>query len=96
MLTSDEFADKTCLIIRQHVGAVLCEKPCTLTADQISWFADHCDQRFRYLHALNPAWAKWLEGRDRKIDPRDQVKVWIRHWLSAYVQGPETYQEKHQ
>ena len=61
----------------------------------MTWFTAYCDQRFRYFHANNPRWRKWLEDRDRRIDPRDQCKVWIRHWLTAYVLDPAGYQERY-
>jgi hypothetical protein len=94
LTTPDAFLEKTCLMLDYHVGAVLTEKPHALTPAQVTWFTAYCDQRFRYFHANNPRWRKWLEDRDRKIDPRDQCKVWIRHWLAAYVLDPAGYQER--
>ena len=65
-----------------------------MTPAQVAWFTVHCDRRFRYFHATRPDWQEWLEDRDWKIDPRDQCKVWIRHWLAAYVLDPAGYQER--
>ena len=95
MLTTDAvFLEKTSLLVDVLVGAVLAEKPHVLTQAQVTWFAACCDQRFRYFHANRPDWRKWLEDRDPKIDPRDQCKAWIRHWLAAYVLDPAGYQHR--
>jgi ribosomal protein S27AE len=96
MLTTPEtFLEKTCLILDYHVEVVLAEQPHTLTPEQVAWFFAHCDIRFRYFHANDSYWRKWLEDRNPKIDPRLQCKVWIRHWLAAYTLDPTTYQERH-
>jgi len=89
------FMEKTSLLVEVLVEAVLVETATTLTPAQQAWFTRHCDQRFRWFHANNPTWRKWLEDRDRRIDPRDQCKVWIRHWLAAYVRDPARYKSQH-
>ena len=94
LTTAAVFLEKTSLLVDVLVEAVLAEKPHALTPAQVTWFVAYCDQRFRYFHANNPRWQKWLEDRDPKIDPRDQCKVWIRHWLAAYVLDPAGYQER--
>ena len=88
------FLEKTCLLIDVLVDAVLAEQSHPLTAPQTAWFTAHCEQRFRYFHANNPRWRKWLEDRNRKIDPRHQCKTWIRHWLTAYVKDPVGFQKR--
>ena len=92
--TSEIFAAKTSLLIHVQVDMVLAEKPHDLTPEQVAWFIDHCEWRFRYFHANNPRWRKWLEDRNRSIDPRDQCRVWIRHWRDAYVLDPARYQQR--
>lgn len=94
-LTVDVFLDKTSLLVDVIVEAVLAERPHALTPTEVTWFTAYCDQRFRYFHATNPRWRKWLENGDWKIDPRAQCKVWIRHWLAAYVLAPAGYQERY-
>ena len=94
LTTAAVFLEKTSLLVDVLVESVLAEKPHALTPAQVTWFAACCDQRFRYFHANNPRWQKWLEDRDRKIAPRDQCKVWIRHWLAAYALDPAGYQER--
>jgi hypothetical protein len=94
LTTAAVFLEKTSLLVDVLVEAVVAENSHALTPAQVTWFAAFCDQRFRYFHANNPRWQKWLEDRDRKIDPRDQCKVWIRHWLAAYVLDPAGYQER--
>lgn len=96
MLTAaPTFREKTSLLIEVLVETVLTEAAATLTPSQRAWFTEHCDLRFRWFHRNNPAWRKWLEDRDRRIDPRDQCKVWIRHWLAAYQKDPAAYQAQH-
>lgn len=91
----DVFLDRTCFFLAVLVRQVLREeRPYQLTPKQSQWFIDHCDRRVRYLHALNPRWREWLENCNPKIDPRDQCKVWIRHWLAAYTLDPARYQEQ--
>jgi len=91
MLTHDAFAEKTCLILNYHVEEVLATTPNNLTPEQVDWFTTHVSARVRYLHAHNLQWQKWLENRNKRIDPRDQIKVWIRHWLTAYLMDNERY-----
>jgi len=95
LTTTDVFLARTSLLVNVLVGAVLAEKSHVLTPAQTAWFVAYCDRRFRYFHANNPRWRKWLEDRDPNIDPRDQCKVWIRHWLAAYVLDPVGYQERY-
>ncbi len=95
LTTTAVFLERTSLLVNVLVGAVLAEKPHALTPAQAAWFTTYCDRRFRYFHANNPRWQKWLEDRDPNIDPRDQCKVWIRHWLAAYVLDPVGYQERY-
>jgi hypothetical protein len=70
----------TCLNSRGH----------TLTAGQADWFIKHVDTRVRWLHANNVRWRRSLDRGDR-----DQLYVWVHHWLEAYLRGPVTYQERH-
>ena len=96
MLTAaPAFLEKTSLLIGVLVEAVLTETAAVLTPAQQAWFTEHCEHRFRWFHANNPTWRKWLEDRNRRIDPRDQCKVWIRHWLAAYRKNPTAYQAQH-
>ena len=95
--TSENWLERTSLLLDVQVDSVLAERPEArrrLTPNQIDWFYNHVDQRFRYLHALDPKWRKWSEDRDRRIDPRLQARVWIRHWLDAYLLDPERYQQR--
>jgi hypothetical protein len=94
LTTADVFLKKTSLLVDVLVEAVLAEKSHALTPAEVTWFAAHCDQRFRYFHANNLRWRKWLEDCDPRIDPRDQCKVWIRHWLAAYVLDAAGYRER--
>jgi len=97
LTTAAAFLEKTSLVIDVLIDAVLAEtrNAFALTPAQITWFASHCDQRFRYFHANNPKWRKWLEDRNSRIDPRNQCKVWIRHWLAAYMMNPGRYETQH-
>ena len=108
LTTADVFLEKTSLLVGVLVEAVLVEHAAAkadqswpypsdrlLTPAQVAWFIAHCDQRFRYYHANNPKWRKWLEDRNSRIDPRNQCKVWIRHWLAAYVKDSARYETEH-
>jgi hypothetical protein len=87
----DEFLENTCLILGYHIHAVIDERDHNLTEAEIEWFVIHCNKWFRYLYQTKPQWRKWLENRDRRIDPRKQCRVWIKHWLDAYMVSPCAY-----
>jgi hypothetical protein len=89
MITSvEDFENKTALMLSVFMPPMLGEKV-------PGWFAAHVSARIRYMHANNPGWRKWLENRVASIDPRDQCKVWIKHWFDAYQLDPERYRERH-
>ncbi len=92
--TPEVFRAKTSLLIDVQVQMVLAEKPHDLTPEQVAWFIDHCEWRFRYFYEKRPDWRRWLENRNRRIDPHDQSRVWLRHWLAAYVLAPVRYQQR--
>jgi len=89
------FLEKTSLLIDVLVEAVLIKTGTTLPAADAAWFATHCEQRFRYFHRNNAVWRKWLEDRNARIDPRNQCKVWIRHWLAAFIRDPAGFRERY-
>ena len=96
-ITSPEaFGTATALVLDFFTGKALNETPHDLSREQVEWFREHCDRRFRWYHANNPAWRKWLENRDPRIDPRDQCMVWIRHWLQSYLLDPQMYRQRHE
>jgi hypothetical protein len=94
------FLNKTALVTDVLIEAVLAEPiPAmteveSLTPTQVAWFTAHCDLRFRWFHANKADWRKWLESRNRRIDPRSQCKVWIRHWLAAYRKDPARFEQQ--
>jgi len=74
---------ETCLGRRQH----------TLTPAQAAWFVRHVDVWTRWFHANNPKWKRSLESKSNA--GRDQLYVWVNHWLDAYLLDPERYQAQH-
>ena len=74
---------ETCLGQRQH----------SLTPAQVSWFIRHVDVWTRWFHANNAKWKMSLEAKDNS--GRDQLYVWVNHWLDAYLLNPERYQSQH-
>ncbi len=73
---------ETCLAQRQH----------ELTPEQTVWFVQHVDVRTRWFHANNAKWKRSLEANGNT--GRDQLYVWVNHWLDAYLLAPEQYQER--
>lgn len=59
------------------------------------WFQGHCNRFVRWKYTNDCYWREWLESKNRRIDPRNQVKVWVRHWLEAYVQDPGKYENRY-
>jgi hypothetical protein len=95
MLTPpDAFVNATALVVDALIDGVLAATPHSLTEPQIKWFRDYCDIRFRWFHANRRSWRKWLENRNHRIDPRGQSRVWIRHWLAAYIKHPARFQRE--
>ena len=74
---------ETCLGKRQH----------NLTADQRAWFVKHADAWTRWFHANDAEWKRSLESEGNR--GRDQLYVWVNHWLDAYLLDPERYQKQH-
>ena len=86
------FVTATALMLDLLANDVIAETPDhRLSKRQLEWFVDHCDTRIRFNYATDDHWRKWLENRDRRIDPRSQCKVWIRHWFKAFCLHPEQY-----
>jgi hypothetical protein len=89
------FLEKTCLILDCLLQQIRDADPDDLAPDAVEWFLRHCNLRIRWFHANNRKWRAWLEGEHKRIDPREQCKVWMRHWLAAYRQNPEDYRSRH-
>ena len=47
----------------------------------------------RWFHANNAKWKRSLESKGNA--GRDQLYVWVNHWLDAYLLDPERYQTQH-
>jgi hypothetical protein len=88
----DVFEDRTALIVRVIFDGVLRETNTALTAEHYQWLLDYFSWRVRYLHANNPVWRAWLEGkRMKRMHPVAQLEVWFRHWLTAFKQDSRHY-----
>ena len=94
MTTEAKFESRTALLTDVLVDQVFAERYWDLPVPYVEWFYTHVNRRFRMMYA-NPRDRRWLENKSKRIDPRNQCKVWIRHWLTAYTLNPETYQEQH-
>jgi hypothetical protein len=92
-LTPEQFANKTALLISVLLEPIIHGH--NLIDEEIEWFTAHCEARFCYFYARDPAWRKWLENRSMRIDPRLQCQTWMRHWWAAYAKGPEEYQRRY-
>lgn len=64
-----------------------------LTSQQIEEFADWVDRRCRYCYENNVNWfMKIIKSKNNS--GRDQLYVWVSHWLSAYLNNPEIINRK--
>lgn len=54
-----------------------------LSMDERREFADLCEKRCRAAYEADAEWMLKI-GRSKTDRGRDQLYVWIRHWLSAY------------
>lgn len=64
-----------------------------LTPAQAEWFVRHVDVWTRWFHANNAKWKRSLESDGNQ--GRDQLYVWVNHWLDAYLLDPRRYQDRH-
>jgi hypothetical protein len=61
-----------------------------MTDAQIREFSDLCEQKCRAAYDAN---AKWMTecARAKGNRGRDQLYVYISHWLSSYLHDPESF-----
>ncbi len=64
-----------------------------MTIKQRNEFADLCEERCRKAYAIEAEWfEKCVKGKGN--EGRGQLYMWIRHWLSAYLQNPKQFRER--
>lgn len=62
----------------------------TMTPESVREFAELADRYCRDAYAAGAEW--FLEiARSKTNRGRDQLYVWITHWLSAYLNDPEQF-----
>jgi len=93
--TQKQFDKLTSLNLYLLIDDIVQYKLLAFSTEDIDWFTKHTENRIRYMHATNKRWKKWLENKLKSIDPRDQCKVWIRHWTEAFKKNPKIYKEIH-
>lgn len=59
-----------------------------MTKKQIEAFAEWVDRRCRYCYENNVEWFMKLANA-KTSQGRDQLYVWVSHWLAAYLNNPE-------
>ena len=61
-----------------------------MTPDMVRQFADACDHLCRSAYAVRAAWFERI-ARAKDSRCRDQLAVWMSHWLSGYLDSPEQF-----
>ena len=76
-----------------HVAEVE-KKRLAMTPAMVKQFVETCDRRCRAAYACR---AKWFEkiARSGTNWGRDQLYVWMSHWLDAYLTDPKGYVAHH-
>lgn len=65
-----------------------------MTTEQIAEFAEHCDERCRGAYNKRMDWfMKCVRAKDNS--GRDQMFVWIAHWLASYLTDPASFCVRH-
>jgi len=66
-----------------------------MTAEQVEEFSNLCDIRCRWAY---DAKVKWFDKIVRAKDNsgRNQLYIWISHWLSAYLLVPKNFRASSQ
>jgi hypothetical protein len=54
-----------------------------MTRAQVDAFCEECDKRCRDAYAADAEW--FLKCLDGETSGRDQLYVWTRHWLAAFL-----------
>jgi hypothetical protein len=88
---SEIFEKRTSILPRVIARTCIDQREHHLSADAVQWFVDHTDAWVRWFHANNAKWRRLLES-DRG---RDQLYVWVNHWLDAFQSDIERYRQKH-
>jgi len=66
------------------------EKRKKMTPDEIREFGDLCDARCKAAYESKAAWfEKIVKAKGDK--GRDQLYVWLTHWMAAYLTNPEGF-----
>lgn len=91
----EEFEAKTGLDIEKLVDEVLATyEVCPLVDNERVWFINDCSKWFRRFHANSFSWRKTLEVKTSNINPSDECRKWIRHWLRIYLGSPSEYRRR--
>lgn len=70
------------------------EKRKALTPEQIRQFADICDEKCRGAYEARADWfVKCAKSKSRT--GYDQLCVYIRHWMAAFLNDPQRFVEHH-
>ena len=70
----------------ERLSAPIEEKRKAMTPGQIEDFASQCDDRCREAYAARAKWFMDCVGAKGNAG-RDQLYVWLRHWMVAYLKG---------
>jgi len=55
-----------------------------MTDEQVREFADACDKKCREAYEAQAEWfEECVTAKDNR--ERDQLRIWVSHWLSAYL-----------
>lgn len=64
-----------------------------MTSEEIAEFASLCDTRCRLAFTNRAEWFRKCV-RSKSNRGRDQLYVWIRHWLAAFLTDPQAFRER--
>lgn len=70
------------------------EKRKKMSPDEIREFGDLCDARCK---AAYEAKAEWFEKivKAKRNKGRDQLYVWLTHWMASYLTNPERFRRQY-
>lgn len=65
-----------------------------MSPEAIKEFAHLCDKRCLYAYEHKMKWfLDCVKAKDNR--GRDQLYVYIRHWMTAFVDNPERFRQRH-
>ena len=86
-----DFTEETAIIPEIVADVVLSELAPESSEEDRAWFREHVHSRTVHLYEVNTRWRKMM----RAANGRDELYIFVRHWLKAFLLDTQKYRERH-